>query len=90
MVGDLSIADEWSGMKLSMSSPAMTPSFSEPRETPSPPSAIILLPETWLTRIRIPLRVSRSFTLITKARSFSLFDVPLNEAASTVALSVKK
>jgi hypothetical protein len=75
MVGDLSIADEWSGMKLSMSSPAMTPSFSKPRETPSPPSAIILLPETWLTRIRIPPRISRPLVSV-KKQTRQLFNLP--------------
>jgi hypothetical protein len=43
---DRSSAERCSGMNERISSPAITPSFKSPRDTPSPPSAIIRVPAT--------------------------------------------
>jgi hypothetical protein len=89
-LGEQSRANKWRGIKDRMLSPAITPSFNNPRETLIPQSANIWVPATWHTTSCIACFVSKTLSQITRASNFRFFNVPRYDADSMVLLSVKK
>ena len=86
--GKRSKADKCIGTNALIASPSITPWPRKPRETPSVPCAIILVPAMRKTWMFISTFNDRACNRTTNPRSFSEDDDPRDTQASTVELSV--
>ena len=74
---------------LRTSCPSKTPAFRFPRDVPSMPIAIILLPEMWQIRRNTSCSWHATFRLTVSANICFMVDIPLSHTADQIELSVQ-